>query len=198
MRDFLKVFKPLAGDFLSTIVFIAIYEITGNIVISTSVGIASGIIQVVWLRARSRKIEIMQWASLALVIVLGSATLLTRDPRFVMVKPSIAAFAIACVMLKPNWQSRYFPPPVKEHAPAALLTAWGYLWAALYFALSAANLFVAYRYGIKGWATFNAFVPAGAPLVLFFIQYFSLRVVIIRAVRSKAAQPQGTIAPVMR
>jgi len=36
----------------------------------------------------------------ALVVVMGSASLITHDPRFVMVKPSIGAFAIACVMLR--------------------------------------------------------------------------------------------------
>jgi intracellular septation protein len=29
----------------------------------------------------------MTWASLALVIVLGTATLLSQDPRFVLAKP---------------------------------------------------------------------------------------------------------------
>ena len=42
----------------------------------------------------------MTYASLALVIVLGTATLLTNDPRFVLVKPSIAHFAIGAIMLK--------------------------------------------------------------------------------------------------
>ena len=52
MRYFLKSFQPIAVDFLSTIIFIAIYEITDNIMIATSVGIASGIVQIGWARIR--------------------------------------------------------------------------------------------------------------------------------------------------
>ena len=59
----------------------------------------------------------MTYASLALVIVLGSATLLTNDPRFVLAKPSIAHFAIGAIMLKRGWMLRYMPPIVTETIP---------------------------------------------------------------------------------
>src|ERR1700744_6459578 len=133
MMNLLRAFKPIAGDFLSTIIFIAIYEVTGSIILGTSLGIAAGIVQFVWLKSRKQKIALMQWASLILVIVLGSATLLTKDPRFVMLKPSVAGFAIACVMLQRGWQMRYLPPIVTENAADGFLVMWGYLWSALYF-----------------------------------------------------------------
>jgi intracellular septation protein A len=192
MLNLLRAFKPLAGDFLSTIVFIAIYEVTQSIVIATSLGIVTGIGQFLWLKSRNQKIELMQWASLILVVVLGSATLLTRDPRFVMLKPSIAGFAVACVMLQRGWQLRYLPPIVKENASAGFLVMWGYLWSAMYFATSAANLYIALRLGTKVWAEFNAVVLTFAPLVLFGIQYATMRIVIGRTVRAKIAA--GTMA----
>jgi len=187
MMGLLRAFKPLAGDFLSTIIFIAIYEVTGNIILGTLLGIATGIVQFLWLKSRKQKIELMQWASLILVIVLGSATLLTRDPRFVMLKPSIGGFAVACVMLQRGWQSRYLPPIVKENASEGFLVMWGYLWSALYFASAAANLYIALRLGTKIWAEFNAVVLTFAPLVMFAIQYTTMRIVIGRTVRAKIA-----------
>jgi intracellular septation protein A len=42
----------------------------------------------------------MQWASLGLVIVLGGATVLTGDPRFVMIKPTIAYLTVGAAMLQ--------------------------------------------------------------------------------------------------
>ena len=192
MLNLLRAFKPLAGDFLSTIIFIAIYEVTKSIVIATSLGIATGIVQFLWLKSRKQKIELMQWASLILVIVLGSATLLTRDPRFVMLKPSIAGFAVACVMLQRGWQMRYLPPIAKENASEGFLVLWGYLWSAMYFATSAANLYIALRLGVKVWAEFNAVVLTFAPLVLFAIQYTTMRIVIGRTVRARIAA--GTMA----
>ncbi|HEY5338220.1 MAG TPA: septation protein IspZ [Rhizomicrobium sp.] len=195
MMNLLRAFKPLAGDFLSTIIFIAIYEVSQNIVLATSLGIATGIGQFLWLKSRKHNIELMQWASLLLVIVLGSATLLTKDPRFVMLKPSIAGFAIACVMLQRGWQMRYLPPIAKEHASEGFLVFWGYAWSALYFATAAANLYIALFLGTKVWAEFNAVVLTFAPLVLFGIQYATMRIVIGRTVRAKIAAGAMAVPP---
>jgi intracellular septation protein len=128
---------------------------------------------------------VMQWASLALVVVLGAASLITNDPRFAMVKPSIGAFAIACVMLKPNWMGRYLPPIVRENVSARILIAWGYVWSALIFALGLANLFVALMLGPKIWAWYTAFIPISAQLGLFLIQYGTLRYAVRRNIRTR-------------
>lgn len=195
MLNLLKAFKPLAADFLSTIIFIVILEITDNVVLSTAVGIASGVVQFLWYWYRGQKIEIMQWASLALVIVLGSATIYTQDARFMMIKPSIGAFAIAGVMLKRGWQNRYLPPAVHDHVSAGFLIMWGYLWSALYFALGAANLFVAFKYGRHAWEAFTAFVPTIAPISLFVIQYVSIRMPVMRRIKTMSSEPGATPAP---
>jgi intracellular septation protein A len=187
MMNLLRAFKPIAGDFLSTIIFIAIYEVTGNIILGTSLGIVTGIMQFLWLKSRKHKIELMQWASLILVIVLGGATLLTRDPRFVMLKPSIAGFAVACVMLQRGWQLRYLPSIVRDNAAEEFLVMWGYLWSALYFAMAAANLYVALELGTKDWAAYNATVSWAAPLALFLTQYAIMRIVVGRIVRARIA-----------
>ena len=187
MMNLLRAFKPLVGDFLSTILFIAVYEVTNDIIIATGAGIVTGIVQFIWLKARRHDFALMQYASLALVLVLGTATLLTKDPRFVMIKPSIAGFAIATVMLQRGWQLRYMPPIVKEHAPEGFLVMWGYIWSALYFAMAAGNLFIAWRYGLKEWAPYNALVPTIGPLALFIIQYGTMRAVIRRTIMAKTA-----------
>jgi intracellular septation protein A len=187
MGDLLRTFRPIVSDFLSTIFFIIAYEITGDIILATVTGIAVAIVQFLWFRLRKHDIALMQWASLFLVLVLGTATLLTRDPRFVMLKPSIAGVAIATVMLKRGWQLRYMPPIVQENASRGFLVSWGYIWSALYFAMAAANLYVALKLGTKLWAEFNATVSWMAPVGLFLIQYATMRLVIRRNVRAKVA-----------
>jgi intracellular septation protein A len=135
----------------------------------------------------ARKIEAMQWASLALVLVLGSATLFTRDPRFIMVKPSIAAFAIAAVMLRPDWMARYLPPIVTGNVSPRLPLVWGYVWAGAVFALGAANLIVAFAFGPKMWAVYTAFVPISVQLSLFLVQYATMRRAVRRSIRLRGA-----------
>lgn len=187
MMNLLRAFRPVAFDFLSTIVFVAVYAATGNIYAGVSAGIVTGILQIAALKWRRQRIDLMQWASLGLVIVLGSATLITRDPRFIMVKPTIAAFAIATVMLRPNWLARYMPPIVTENVSPRTPLVWGYIWSAAIFALGVANLFVAFSFGPKIWAWFTAFVPLAVQLSLFLLQYLLLRHAVVRALRSRAA-----------
>jgi intracellular septation protein len=52
--------------------------------LATSVAIAGAIAQLIYSRPKGETLWFMTYASLGLVIVLGSATLLTSDPRFVL------------------------------------------------------------------------------------------------------------------
>ena len=76
------------------------------------VAIAGAVAQVIYARVKGQQLGFMTYASLALVIVLGTTTLLTHDPRFVLAKPAIAHFAIGAIMLKRGWMLRYMPPIV--------------------------------------------------------------------------------------
>src|SRR4029077_20401437 len=73
MMDLLKAFRPIGIDFLSTIVFVALYAITGSIRAGIALGIAVGVIQIGYIFYRGKRPDLMQWASLALVVILGSA-----------------------------------------------------------------------------------------------------------------------------
>src|SRR5205807_7643290 len=139
MKD---VLIRLGTDFLSAIIFLAIYLTTDNVVLATAVAIAGAVVQVVYSRVKGKPLGFMTYASLALVIVLGSATILTRDPRFVLAKPSIAHFAIGAIMLKRGWMLRYMPQIAVDTIPEYITVA-GYAWAALMFALGAGTIAVA-------------------------------------------------------
>src|SRR4030081_1617831 len=167
MKD---VFAKLATDFLSTIVFLTLYLTTNNVVLATSVAIAGAVAQVVYSRVKGRPLAFMTYASLALVIVLGGATLLTNDPRFVMAKPSIAHFAIGAIMLRRGWMLIYMPPLVSETIPEYVTVA-GYAWAALMFALGLGTIAVAATGDLKLWAVYVSVVLVGAKVTAFVVQY---------------------------
>jgi intracellular septation protein len=178
----------LGSDFLSAIVFLVLYLLTDNVVLATSVAIGGAIAQVIHARVKGRELGFMTWASLALVIVLGAATILTRDPRFVLAKPAIAHFAIGAIMLKRGWMLRYMPQIAVETIPEYITIA-GYAWAALMFALGAGTIAVALTGDLKLWAFYVSFVAMGAKVLAFAIQYVAFRLVItgrIRAARATA------------
>jgi len=182
MKD---VFARLGADFFSTIVFLAIYLATDNVLLATGVAIAGAIAQVIYSRLNGKPLGYMTWASLALVIVLGSATLLTHDPRFVLAKPSIAHFAIGAIMLKRGWMMRYLPPIVVETIPEYVTIA-GYAWAALMFALGAGVIAVASTGDLKLWAFYVSVIAIGAKIAAFAIQYVAFRVLITGRLRANA------------
>jgi intracellular septation protein len=183
MKD---VLIRLGSDFLSAIVFLVLYLVTGNVVLATSVAIAGAIAQVIHASVTGRELGFMTWASLALVIVLGSATILTRDPRFVLAKPSIAHFAIGAIMLKRGWMLRYMPQIAVETIPE-YVTAAGYAWAALMFALGAGTIAVAATGDLKLWAFYVSFVAIGAKILAFAIQYVVFRILITGRIRTARA-----------
>ncbi len=183
MKD---VFVRLGTDFLSAIVFLTLYLITGNVVLATSVAIAGAVAQVVYSRVKGQPLGFMTYASLGLVMVLGSATLLTNDPRFVLAKPSIAHFAIGAIMLKRGWMLRYVPPIVSETIPEYVTIA-GYAWAALMFALGAGTIAVASTGDLKLWALYVSVVLIGAKLTAFAVQYVAFRVLVTNRIRAARA-----------
>src|SRR5579871_3076902 len=92
----------LLSDFLSAIIFLALYGGTGNLYLAAGAAILVSLAQFAAAKIRRQPFDIMQWLILGMVVVLGSATLITQDSRFIMVKPSIIHFAVGAVMLRPG------------------------------------------------------------------------------------------------
>ena len=154
--------------------------------LATSVAIAGAVAQVVYSRLKGKPLGFMTYASLALVIVLGGATLLTSDPRFVLAKPAIAHFAIGAIMLKRGWMLRYMPPRVTETIPE-YVTGAGYAWAALMFALGLGTIAVALTGDMKLWAIYVSVVAIGAKVAAFAVQYVAFRMLVTNRIRAARA-----------
>jgi len=185
------VFLKLGTDFLSTIVFLVVYVATDNVIVATLVAIVSAIAQVIHAHVKGQTLDFMTYASLALVVVLGGATLLTNDPRFVLAKPAIGHFAIGFIMLRKGWILRYSPDMVRNVIPHLAIAA-GYVWAALMFGLGLGTVAVAMTGDLKLWAFYVSVVAVGAKIAAFAIQYMAFRVIIKRKLRAEtlaAGQP---------
>lgn len=176
----------LGTDFLSAIVFLVLYLVSGSALLGTSVAIATAIAQLAYARAKGRPLGFMTYASLGLVVVLGAVTLLTHDPRFMFAKPAIAHFAVGVIMLKRDWMLRYMPPIVAETIPE-YVTAAGYAWAALMFVLGLGTIAVAMTGDLKLWAFYISFVAIGAKFAAFAIQYVTFRLLVTYRIRAARA-----------
>ncbi len=143
MKNLIYAARPIVSDMFSTLLFAALFALTNNIYLSTGCAIALGVGQVAYVKLRGKPVPGMQWASLGLVTVLGGATLMTGDPRFVMIKPTVIYLTIGAAMMQRGWMERYMPPVGRPYVPTRVIVAWGYVWASLMFTLTAAcNLFI--------------------------------------------------------
>lgn len=173
-----QALRQLLSDFLSAILFLVVYALSGNLFAAAAIAVAAGIAQLVRIRAKGRHVEPIQWMSLGLVVVLGGATMLTQSPRFMMVKPTIVHFAVAAVMLRRGWMIRYLPEIVRHNVPESTIVAAGYCWAALLAALGLTNLIIALRFDFVTWAWFVSVGSVGAKLAAFALQYGVFRAIV--------------------
>jgi len=177
----------LLSDFLSAVVFLTIYGSTENLYLATGAAITTSLAQFAVAKIRGRPVDAMQWLILGMVVVLGSATLITQDSRFIMVKPSIVHFAVGVVMLRRGWMMRYLPPIARDNIPESVFVGAGYAWAALMFALGALNIVIAVTLPFGVWAWFISAGAIGAKIVAFLLQYVIFRTIVRRKVRGAAA-----------
>jgi intracellular septation protein A len=181
-----QALHQLLSDFLSAILFLVVYVMSGSVFAAAAVAVTAGLVQLARLRLTRRPIEPMQWMSLGLVVVLGGATMLTQNPRFMMIKPTIVHFAVAAVMLRRGWMIRYMPQIVLRNVPEPTLVATGYAWAALLAALGLTNLFIALRFDFITWAWFISIGSVGVKLAAFALQYCIFRMIVRQRIAPSA------------
>lgn len=190
MSPFLHAVRPILIDLASTLVFYGVLALSGDVALATGVGIALGAAQLAIMKLRGRKIAAMQWTALALVVVMGGATLLTHDARFILVKPTIVYLAIGAAMLQRGWMERYMPPQAQGRIPGRYVVAAGYVWAGLMLVSAVLNLLLAFTADAMTAAGAMAIWSPASKLILFAAQY----AVFHGVARRHAAAPAGQAA----
>jgi len=175
MRQLLYAVVPLIFDSLGVIVFAVLMAANVDLIIATAAGAVTAVAVVAWEALRRRPVAAVQWLSLGLVFVSAAATLMTHDPRFVMVKPSVVYALVGAAMMRRGWMNRYVPPELLAGVED-LMTRFGYIWAALMFLTGIANLVVALLF-TAWWATFLAAFPLASKLALFAFQFVFVRTI---------------------
>jgi intracellular septation protein A len=184
MKNLFEAGKLLLLDMASTFFFLVLFLLTHNVPLSVALGMALGVGQIGWQYARKLPIDTMQWMSLFLVLGSGAATLLTHDPRFVMIKPSVIYLIVGIVMLKAGWMNRYLPPVAIEIVPD-IAVIFGYVWAGLMFFSAALNLLVALNFSVVTWSASMSIYAIVSKAVLFLIQYATMRTIAVRRRRAQ-------------
>jgi intracellular septation protein len=141
-----------------------------DIFVATAVAIAATIVQVGYLLARGRKVEPMLWASLTIIVVFGGLTLYLRDKTFILWKPTVLYWLFGAVLagaalLGRNLIRALLSDQMRLPDPVWKRLNWS--WVAFFAFMGVANLYVAFNYSEKIWASFKLF--GGMGLMFLFI-----------------------------
>jgi intracellular septation protein len=158
---------------------------------------ALGVAQIGWQFVGKKPIGTMEWMSLFLVVGSGAATLITDNPRFVMVKPSLIYILVGVVMLKPGWMNRYLPPIATAVVPDVAVI-FGFVWAALMFASAALNVIVALNFSVVTWSAFMSVYGIASEASLFLIGYATMRYIGVRRWRAMSALDRDRLTASLR
>lgn len=185
MRHLLEAARPILIDLLSTIVFFVLLWTTHDFVLATALGIAAGVTEVTIRLIRRKPVGAITWMSLGLVVLMGSASIFTHNPLFVMLKPTIAYSLVGVTMLKRGWMYDYTPEIARQYLTPNDLAPWGYAWAGLMFVTAALNIVLALTLDPIAWSATLSIFGLASKLVLFAVAYVNIRAKVI-AVRSAA------------
>jgi intracellular septation protein len=142
------------------------------VLLSTLVVIAATLAQVAILKLARRKVDLMLWVSLGLVVVLGGLTIWFHNKTFIMWKPTglYWSFALAFWGSQALFGTNLLRKLLGEQLelPGAVWRRLNLAWVLFFAAMGLVNLWVAYRFEEQTWVSFKAFGATGL-MFLFFI-----------------------------
>jgi intracellular septation protein len=182
-----QALSHLLDDFLSAVLFLIAYGATGSLRAAVGIAVLVGVVPAAWRTLQRRRVEMLQGASLGLVLALGAAAWLGDSPRFIMARPSAVHFALAAAMSRGGWMFRCLNSPAQENVPKAVIVAAGYAWAVLMAALGFTNLIIALYFDLRVWAWFVTVISVGAKLAALGLQFAIFRTIVRRRLAQASA-----------
>jgi intracellular septation protein len=156
-------------DVFPVIVFFVVYRFLG-IYAATAAIIATMALQIAYLWFRYGKVNKMFLFSGIVVAALGGVTLALRNPLFIQWKPTIVNWLFAGAFLGSQFVGdKTLVERVMGHAVQLDAAFWRQLnivWAVVFTALGAANLYVVYHFSESIWVDFKLFGMTGLLLLV--------------------------------
>lgn len=150
----------------------------GPILLSTFCAIVATFGQVGWLMLRRKTVDKMLWISLAIIVVMGGATLAFRDPTFIKWKPTVLYWAFGATLLV---SERIFRRNLMRsmtqgqiEMPERLWVLLNLSWVGFFVFMGVLNLYVAFNFSEPAWVKFKLFGGMGLMLVFALAQGFFL------------------------
>jgi intracellular septation protein len=156
-------------DLFPVVLFFVAFKLA-DIYVATATAIAATLLQVGWLKLRGRRVEPMLWASLAIIVVFGGATLVLQDETFIKWKPTVLYWLFGAVLAGAAAARRnLIRAMLSEHMqlPEQVWSRLNLAWIGFFVFMGALNLYVAYSFPTDLWVNFKLF--GGMGLMFLFV-----------------------------
>jgi len=148
------------------------------VLLATVVVIIATLAQILWLKARGKKVDAMLWVSLALVTVLGGATIYFHSENFIKWKPTVlywvmgSALLIGQLVFKKNGIKSLMSTQMA--LPDPIWRVLNLSWVGFFAVMGMLNLWVAFTFSTDTWVNFKLFGGMGLMVVFVLAQAFYL------------------------
>jgi intracellular septation protein len=164
----------LLFDFLPIFLFFIAYKISG-IFAATIVAIITTLIQVLITYTQKRSVELMHILTLALIVILGLATLFLHNEMFIKWKPTAINWVFAIMFVLSQFSKN--KKTILERMMSQQITLpkhiWKNLnlsWAIFFTLLGGMNLYVVYNFDTNAWVNFKLFGVLGLTILFVILQ----------------------------
>ena len=144
------------------------------VLLATGVVIVATFAQVTFLLARGKKIDLMLWVSLALVSVMGGATIWFHSETFIKWKPTALYWFMGGALIVSQWVFRKNLLQVllggQLELPGPVWRRLGLAWVGFFALMGVLNLYVAYNFDTATWVNFKLFGGTGLMFAFFLVQ----------------------------
>ena len=164
-------------EFIPIILFFIAYKLY-DIYVATAVVIVATIVQVSYTWFRYRQVETMQWITLGLILVMGSATILLHNEQFIKWKLSIIEWLFGLAFLgsqfigKKPFVERMMSKSLK--LPEQVWRRLNLMWGCFFMTVGFVNVYVMYNFSTDDWVTFKTFGVPGLMFLFILVQMIFL------------------------
>ena len=166
-------------DYLPILIFFGAYFYQGIYFATGMLMVVMPVVMLVqW--AITRKLNKIYAASTVLVLILGSATLLLRNPLFLYWKPTVLNWAIGLAFLGSQFiGEKPFAQRMLGGATSLEENQWrrlNQIWVVFFLFIGGINIYVAYTFSEPTWVKFKLFGMLGLTLLFVIVQTIWLTV----------------------
>lgn len=160
-------------DLLPIIIFFVAYKLY-NIYVATLCAIIAVIGQIAVTLIRGKRPDMMQLVTLAMILLLGGATLFFRNEMFIKIKPTVVYWILAIIFATSQFiGKKTLVEKMLEKSLSLPHKTWILLnttWYSFFFFMGILNLLVVYLFDTDTWVNFKLFGTLGLTMLFVIIQ----------------------------